>query len=283
MSGTQSNPRQLISPDRTQIARYASLSLGCFLCTLVLLGLLLWKADKLSSLGLTGNLYYISLLPLGLSVAGFLFGALQSYASYRGKRYGGSLVLRGPVVAFFLVIILGFVLPKPSSNFPLTIYVHGKNGPQDLVLRGNGYVLIDIGGLRRKAAIGSDGEAIFTEIPANFRGQNTSAVIDAEGYEVADPKLRIRLDSASAYLPVTKKTAHISGHIKNDSGQLLAGVRVSIGELATTTDAGGYFYLSIPGDRIQPNMTLTAVSQDYTVWTDVVVPNSNEVSITLHH
>src|ERR1700733_9699639 len=88
----------------SEIAPYAVLSLGGFLCALLLIVLLLRNAEKLVALGLTGNLYYLVLVPLGLSVAAFLFGALRSYARYRGKQFGGVLELGGPVVAFVLVL-----------------------------------------------------------------------------------------------------------------------------------------------------------------------------------
>src|SRR5580693_6830864 len=71
------------------------------------------NADLLGRLGLTGNLYYLVLLPMGLAAAVFLFGVLRSYARYSGKQLGGMLELSGPIVAFVLVVILGFVLVKP--------------------------------------------------------------------------------------------------------------------------------------------------------------------------
>ena len=157
----------------SRIAPYATLSLFGFLCALVIILLLVRNADKLVALGLVGHLYFFALVPLGLSAAAFLFGALRSYARYRGKQLGGFLELGGPVVGFVLVLMLGFWLLAPASNFPLTVYLHGASGPQDLPLRGTGNVMIDTGGLRRKASIGNDGEAFFPEIPANFRDKKS--------------------------------------------------------------------------------------------------------------
>jgi hypothetical protein len=75
------------------------------------------------------------LLPLGLAAAGFLFGVLRSYASYRGKHLGGVLELGGPIIAAAMVVIGGFVLVPSPATFPITVYVHGERGPQDVVLR----------------------------------------------------------------------------------------------------------------------------------------------------
>jgi hypothetical protein len=131
----------------SEIALYAGLSLGSFLGFLVLIGLLLWKADRLAALGLASNFYYLILVVLGLAASGFLFGALRSYASYSGRHFGGRLELGGAVVVFLLIIILGFKLLPESLDFPITVYVHGSAGPQDLILKSSGRVLLDLGGI----------------------------------------------------------------------------------------------------------------------------------------
>src|ERR1700722_5449367 len=139
---------------------FMSPSLISFLCGIVLLGLLIWNANLLASLGLAGVLYYLVLLPMGLAAAGFLFGVVRSCARYSGKQLGGMLELGGPIVAFLLVVVLGFVLVKPVTTFPLTVYVHGQGRPQDL-LRNSGEVLLDLGLDRRRQPIGSEGQAYF--------------------------------------------------------------------------------------------------------------------------
>jgi hypothetical protein len=265
-----------------KIAPYVALSLGSFLCALVVLVFFLWNPDKLVALGLSGNFYYIILLPLGLSVAAFLFGALRAYASYKGKLFGGVLQLGGPAVAFFLVIVLGFQLPPPATNLTLTVYVHGSGGPQDLTLRGTGTVRLDTGGLRRPAPIDSNGQAVFTEIPANFRGQEATVGLDSEGYELANPNQKIRLDSNSVYVGVRKKAGRIAGRVEDEKSAPIRGVRITVSGLTALTNSDGWFELSIPSDRVQPNLTLQAVVAGYAIWSDIIVPNSNEITITLH-
>src|SRR5713101_5029748 len=142
-------PRNLSSPARDQaltprrpnqrpwskIAPYALISLVCFLCGVGLLSLMIWKANKLVALGLIGNLYYIVLLPLGLCASAFLFGILRSYARYEGKVLGGALEIGGPAVIFGLVVIGGFFLPSPQIPFSMTVFVHGEQSIDDLVLK----------------------------------------------------------------------------------------------------------------------------------------------------
>ena len=123
------------------------------------------------------------------------------------------LQLGGPVVAFLIVIILGFWLAPAASNFPLTVYAHGAGGPQDLVLRGSGYIIIDTAGLRRQALIGNDGEAFFPEVPANFRGQKVPVALDADGYQPVDLHQEAHLTGASVYVEVRKKPGRIRGYV----------------------------------------------------------------------
>ena len=165
-----------------KVAPFALLSAISFLFGVGLLLLLLWNAERLVSLGLVGNLYYIVLLPLGLATAGFLFGVLRSYARYTGKQFGGTLELGGPIVGFALVVIGGFYLPKPAAeSFDVTVLVRGEKGSHDLVLRNSGMVWMTLGADRRNEKIGDKGQADFKNIPARFRGQEVAISVEADG------------------------------------------------------------------------------------------------------
>lgn len=265
----------------SKIAPYALLSLGSFLAALALVGLLLWKADLLARLGLTGNFYYLILLPLGLSVAGFLFGALRSYARYQGRHFGGVLELGGPIVGFALVVIGGFLLPPPTANLPLTVFVHGEAGPHELVLRGKGSVMLDLGGDRRSEPIGEKGQAYFAEIPASFRGQMVNVSLDADGYELADPNPKRRLDGTSLYLPVRKKSAHFAGSVQDEEGNPVAGANVSIAGIQATTNAIGRFEILVPGSLVQDALTMQTVASGYTPDHGKVVPGGDDPVVIL--
>jgi len=268
----------------SEIAPYAALSLSSFLGFLVLLGLLLWKAEKLAALGLTGNFYYLLLVMMGLTAAGFLFGALRSYANYSGQHFGGRLELGGGVVVFLLVIILGFYLLPASLNFPLTVYVHGVVGPQDLILKSSGYVLLDLGGDRRREPIGEKGQAFFPEIPSNFRGQPVNVSLDAPGYELANPAQKPVLGGPSLYLEVRRKPGHIAGRVQDEDDTPLAGVSIRVAGLFTaTTDPFGHFDVTIPGDQLRAELPLQALAKNYAQWNGDAVPNANEMTITLKH
>ena len=108
-----------------KIAPYGWLSLCLLVFGLALFAVYIWKAEKLVALGLAGSVYYLVLVLFAVSVAVILFGALRTYADYSGRYFGGVLKMSGPIVGVLVLVVLGFVLPPPSSNFPLTVYVHG--------------------------------------------------------------------------------------------------------------------------------------------------------------
>ena len=265
-----------------KITPYALLSLGSFIGALLLASLLLWRADVLVRYGLTGNFYYLVLVPLGLTVASFLFGALQSFARYRGRQFGGVLELGGPVVGFLLVLILGFLLPPKSSNFPLTVYVHGEAGPQEMVLKNSGYVVLDLGGERRREPIGDKGQAYFPEIPANFRGQDVNVALDSDSFEPSSPNHKQSLNGTTLYLPVRKKDGRITGRVQDEEGKPLAGVAISIAGLSVYSDKTGQFEITIPGDRMKPEFSLQAIATNFAPYRTTVVPGGNEVGVILH-
>jgi hypothetical protein len=106
-------------------------------------------------------------------------------------------------------------------------------------------------------------------------------VLDAEGYELVDPNQRAHLNGGSVYVEVRQKPSHIRGYVHDDRGKPLAGVSVVVAGLSALSNEVGYFELVIPGDRLQSSMTLKAVAPEYLPWSDTVVPNSNDVAISL--
>jgi hypothetical protein len=265
-----------------EISFYAVISFISFLCGVGILGLMIWKATLLAGLGLTGNLYYLVLLPMGLGAAGFLFGVLRSYARYRGKQLGGMLELGGPIVVFLFVLILGFVLVKPATTFPFTVYVHGEGGAHDLVLKDSGYVFLDFGGYRQKERIGENGQAIFLGIPPTFRGQEVPIGVESGAFELSDPKQKCRLDGSSIYLSVHRKAGHLSGWVKDEKGNPIPGVTIHVAGLSKVTDSSGHFEFTIRGDQMQGELNLEALAPGYVpVNFNDVPPDANPLTIQL--
>jgi Carboxypeptidase regulatory-like domain len=269
------------SSSRRNPGTFALLSVGCFLAGALLLWLMMAKAELLVRLGLQGQLYYLVLLPLGLAVAGFLFGVLRSYAFYRGKALGGVLELGGPVVIFCLVVLGGFLLPPPQGAFAVTVFVHGEEGVQDTPLRGEGSVVLDLGPHRRREAIGDRGQAHFSGIPAGFRGQTVPVWVEAEGFTPANSNVERRLEEGSLYLAVKRADAAIRGRVQDPDGHPIAGADLRLRDLKATADADGSFVFEIPGKLVEENLTLAVSAPGYEPWREQVVPGSNEVVVVL--
>lgn len=257
----------------------AALPFLWFALVLLLVLLMLWNAEKLAAFGLVDKVYYVALVAMALAAAGSLFRGLSS-AEYKGDVLGGHLVLGGPAVVFFLVILLGRWFAPPPPPFPLTVFVHGPDGLQDLVLRSAGKVAIDFGPDRRFEAIGEKGEAHFPSVPAEFRGKEVSASLQAEGFERTDTA-QLKLTGESVYLAVRKQAGRIYGRVSDVNGDPVSAVELDLDGSPIEINAKGRFDVAVPGDRVKPEMTLNVRAPGFTPQTLPVVPGSNEIGIQL--
>jgi hypothetical protein len=264
-----------------EILPYAAIALVSFLCGIGVLFLMLWKAEALTKLGLIGNLYYIVLLPLGLCAAVFLFGVVRSFARYTGTQLGGKLELGGPIVAAALVVVGGFFFVRTPSTFPLTVYVHGKNDRNDVVLKNSGRVFIDLDGDRRSEPIEENGQAIFPAIPSQFRGREIPIWVDAEGFESTVANQKAQVHGANLYVPVQKKSGQVSGTVQDQNGNPIANAHLSLAGLSRQSDAAGHFEFVIPGEKLEREMDLQAVAPGHKAGKYKVVPGGNDVTVTL--
>lgn len=248
-----------------RIPLYALISLAAYVCCLIVLILLLVNADKLTRLDLTEHVYYLALVPMASAAAVLLFGVLLSSATYEGTFLGGTLKLGGPIVCVALVAVGYHFVPK-TSTFPLTVYVHGEGGPQDIVLRNSGRVLLELGPERRVEPIGENGQAYFPAIPANFRGQEVPAWVESDTYESVDPRAKQRLSGTALHFVVQKKILHyqLGGTVSDPDGNPLADVRIVLPQFhaeGRTNDQGAFeFNVVAESQRI---VELVAQKQGY--------------------
>src|SRR5215218_8773353 len=99
-----------------------------FLVSLAAAAILIFYGARLNDLGFSDKIYYLILIPLGLSAAAFLAGAMKSYASYKSSNTSlyGTLALGGPVVIFALVVGGGFYIPRlneKAGSFDLKVRI----------------------------------------------------------------------------------------------------------------------------------------------------------------
>lgn len=264
-----------------KIIVYSAIGGGAFIAALCVLLLMLIQCDTLVRLGLVGNVYYFLLVPLGLSVAVFLFGVLRSHATYVNKCKGKSLELGGPIVAFILVVVLGFYLVPNPEPLTLTLFVHGAEGQQDVPLRNTGWILLDLGGDRRREPIGDKGQSVFAGIPATFRGQSVPVALDAPGHELTVPNRKITIEDGTAYVELQPRAAELTGYVRSDTAQPIAGAKVSVDGTSAQTDVSGFFRLTVPRAGPRQNLSMEVAATGFSGWTSRVVPGGGEIVIVL--
>jgi len=242
---------------------------------------MLWNAQLLAAFGLTGNYYYVVLLALGLAAAAFLFGVLQSYARFNGRNGWGVLELGGPIVGSALVVVGGFHLVPNPLPFSVTVFVHGEGGIHDLVPKDSGDVVMELGGKVQREQIGSNGTADFKDIPSSHRGEAAPLWFESEQFESAHPEQRYVLSGDDIQFEVRRKSGELSGRVQDENGNPVAGAKIEVAGLSTTTDPMGHFEFTIPGDRLRPQMDIEIAAADYEPARYTVVPNSEHVVLAL--
>ena len=180
-----------------------------------------------------------------------------------------------------MVVTGGFVLVPNVAAFPFTVYVHGEAGPQEVVLRNSGRVVMDLGLDRRSEPIGENGQAFFPAIPSNFRGQDVFIAVESADFEAVNSTKELSLEGESLYLAVRRKRGRIPGFVQDSDGKPVDGAVVGVAGLWITTDALGHFDFTIPGDRLKKDMDLQAVAAGYLPTRLKVVPGSNEATVVL--
>lgn len=182
------------APDSAQAARqdsaaqplspkaYALIALVGGVLGIGLLFFYVFQVPRLAASGVQNQVFYLLLIPWGLSCAAFLFGVMHSYARYRSTGLPHGLELGGPVVIFALVLIGGFRLVPPSAEtFDLTVRAHSADGSDPIIEEGE--VVIFFGASQQRQPFGQDGQAHFQEISQRFWQDSVTVVPRVEGYE----------------------------------------------------------------------------------------------------
>ena len=265
---------------------YAVISFISFMAGMGLLCLFIFKAKDLVAQGIDAKIFYVLLIPFGISTAAFCFGAMNSFAGYQGKMLGGNLQLVGPIVGIFMTVVGGFTLVPDTSSFDITVFVHGLKGQHDIVLKNTGEVMIDIGGDRRTEKIGAKGEVSFRSIPANFRNQPVSIFVIADGFEPANSDKKYDLKEKSVYFMVRKDDSRskISGCVRDADNKPLKDVDINLPNcLLVRTGDDGCFKMQIPPECQKEKITVTASKDGYDNWTGAAHPETGqEIGIVMN-
>lgn len=202
------------------------------------------------------------------------------------NRFGLGLLLIVGLLAVFLYVLRDRIWPE---SFMLTVLVHGEGGIDDLILKDQGEVRLDVGTGRFEAKVNERGEATFKEIPGLYIGRSCTLTIDhPQPYKATKPDEQYVLrKDAALYLEVSLTGLDsVFGYVRDATTErMLQGVRISSRDIETYTNAHGWYSLKFPPNAQQKFVTLWAEKPGYRIdRIDSVPPHLNkELIITLHH
>jgi hypothetical protein len=181
----------------------------------------------------------------------------KSTFSYRGTALSFAGV---GTTAFLLALIanpLSLLRSDQCSLTSFSVLVRGKKGPDDIILRNKGYVLLTCRGEPKKKSIDENGEAIFQNL---MPGDTFSLAVDfSQNYRATKPDSTYKVTSNGwvYFIVELRGIDKIHGRVMFDD-TALKDVTVSIDGIPNKkTDSFGFFEIEIPE---------LAQQESYEVW-----------------
>jgi hypothetical protein len=160
-------------------------------------------------------------------------------------------------VTVFVLLATGLIFfNRKDITTSVTVFVHGKEGRQDLILRQKGFIIMNENGEQKKEDIDDKGKAVFQNV---FIGDKVPLDVDfSEPYHPVhrDSLYLIKKDSP-IYLEVQLENLdRVYGSVTYNN-MPLENVTVSIDTLRTNTDSLGYFEIRIPEQEQRQRQQVT--------------------------
>ncbi|UPK69136.1 hypothetical protein [Chitinophaga filiformis] len=252
-----------------------------FLLSFLAAGVLIFFGKELEDLGITGNIYYIILIPLGFSSAAFLAGAMKSYASFTSNESVsyGKLQLTGPIVIFALVVGGGFIMPNFNRKEQFDVKMRIVSNDRPMTTLNEGTVTLYIGKEPKTVNI-HDGEVAFYNIPEKYHNRKVRIVPAINSYQLADSNevlISKNEDYVDIHVTRTKESLStlVRGSVLDQKNMAVvhALLDFSSGLATCYTDPNGNFSLTVPlppGEKAQ----LKVVTDGITRFNEVVTISS---------
>jgi len=215
-------------------------------------------------------------------------GIIPPLSQRSGRDVTRKMISFGFVVAI-LVIVFGFSLEfyklsHSDEPFDYTVFLENADGRN--VLKDKGRLILLIGNDKREEKIDEKGSANFKQIPVKLIDQTVNLQIEAEGWQFENGKtateVALKGKSAIVIIKPDNSLRFIAGSVRDEQGNFLSDVRVSILDIFILTDENGRFSLDIPAEKQRSKQTLTAYKNNYVIWEADVYPGTGqEVKIIL--
>ncbi|MBK9962729.1 MAG: hypothetical protein IPP06_15825 [Saprospiraceae bacterium] len=176
---------------------------------------------------------------------------------------------------------------SPDDTFTVTVFVHGKKGKDDRILKNQGQVMLGTRTNEMQSTINEKGEATFKEISMGFKGKSWPMRIEhPQPYRATKPDSIYLLEpNAAIYLEIALEGTHqIFGKVMDfKTEQWLDSVRVSIQNFDTYTDPFGWFELNIPEDKQRKFQRVSFYKKGYAIveLDSIPVHTQQEIQVSL--
>ena len=178
------------------------------------------------------------------------------------------------------------IFPNSSGDsMQLTVYVQDADGKPVPELQNKGQIIVRFGHDLRGPVIGENGRTNLGEIPSDFRGKEVEVVLVAEGWELASPGKKYKMDGGQIYLTVRRDNSlgTIQGIVQTrDGSAFIAGALVMIDHDTTVrTDSLGRFRLVLPEKMHRESYLLTVKKTGFKESRELYRPKTTPADIRL--
>lgn len=199
---------------------------------------------------------------------------------------------------------------EADGSFNLTVFVHGPEGQQSVVIENRGKLILDLANDRKVATIGAYGRAVFGGIPVQFRNKKIKIGVETHGFVLEKPeKVYSIQDDKPIYLalkqtnsekkvdkilddkikrvkshskPITCKVLGIVKYASNGLSIVGANVVVVCDSLfKVKTDGEGYFSIDIPQSLADDQCLIRSEYKGKSVEAYIPMCNPNLIELKL--
>lgn len=276
------NPSNASSGDETPVSSTkTSLWLGIGLTAAILILVVFIPCPSASQ-------YFVFRIVLALAAAGLaaVIPGIFKINLTNGITAGGAIAIFAVVYFFDPASSVGEG-KCANETFTLTVFVHGKDGLEDKILRNQGLVCVYLNSKPEKAQIDEDGKATFTEISPTFLNSKVRITLEhPQPYQSTHPDSLYELKKneaiyvEAALIGMDKIFGEVLDYKTQD---YLDSVRVSVLNVETYTNNKGWFELHIPPDKQSKFQRVSFDKKGYErqVYDSVPVHTKQPMSLTM--
>ncbi len=147
------------------------------------------------------------------------------------------------VIILITALLAPMLLFRPAEYFDASVVVVDDTTQKPLTT-GHPALILTLNGEKRRAALDSNGRAVFQGLPTAAFGSMVTYTLDAAGYSLANSP--VKLDKDELTLRASALRVTLSGQVQDTHQQPIAGAMVDLEDLHAKTDENGWYTLEVP-------------------------------------